>query len=158
NNRVPGGEGEASSLHGGIVEAKLHNSLEPTALPNQGTALMDKLLEALSHMVSSLLKVRVEEIDAETPLSEYGFDSITFTEFGKRLNQSYQLDLTPAHFFEYSTLERLSQYLHANYASTLAVYFLGTRTGASPSPTAPLPPLSEQVSMGTPIAIIGMSG
>ena len=83
----------------------------------------DRLREMLSHMVSGLLKVRVEEINAKTELSEYGFDSITFTEFANRLNQTYQLDLTPAHFFAYSTLERLAQYLHTTYASILAPYF-----------------------------------
>src|SRR5262249_45486808 len=84
---------------------------------------LQSLREALSHRISGLLKVPVEEIDTRTPFSEYGFDSITFTELANRLNQSYQLDLTPALFFEHSTLSRLAQYLHATYADLLAPYF-----------------------------------
>ena len=83
----------------------------------------DLLCEALRHSVSDLLKIRIGEIDAETPLSEYGFDSITFTQFANHLNQIYQLDLTPPLFYEYSTIEQLAQYLHTNYASTLIPYF-----------------------------------
>src|SRR5436305_96655 len=93
---------------------------------SQGPTDRDKLqplCEALSHIVSRLLNVRFEEIDAETPLSEYGFDSITFRHFANHLNQTYQLDLAPALFFEYSTLDLLAQYLHATYASALASHF-----------------------------------
>ena len=86
-------------------------------------AWQDRLRESLAHMVSRLLKVRVEEIDTETDLSEYGFDSITFTAFANHLNQTYQLDLTPPLFFEHSTIERLSQYLQTAYATILAPHF-----------------------------------
>src|SRR5262249_43302564 len=66
-----------------------------------GVVSTSTLREALKHMVSRLLKVRVEEIDAETPLTEYGFDSITFTKLADHLNQTYQLNLTPALFYEH---------------------------------------------------------
>jgi 8-amino-7-oxononanoate synthase len=91
-------------------------------------AWLDLLREALKHMISRMLKVRFEEIDAETELPEYGFDSITFTEFANRLNQTYQLDLTPALFYEHPTLEQLAQYLHATYATVLAPHFSGKST------------------------------
>jgi acyl transferase domain-containing protein len=118
------------------------------AVPTALFPFLQPLREALSRMVSNLLKVRVEEIDAKTPLSEYGFDSITFTELANRLNQSYQLNLTSALFFEYSTLSRLAQYLYATYASVLTPYFVGTGLApvresvahllpSCPSPTTP---------------------
>ena len=84
---------------------------------------LDTLRKTLMHVVSDFLKIRVEEIDAEAEFSEYGFDSITFMAFASLLNQTYQLDLTPALFFEHSTLKRLTQYLHATYASVLVPYF-----------------------------------
>ena len=84
---------------------------------------LDRLREALTHMVSHFLKVPVERIDAEVELSKYGFDSIAFTKLADRLNQTYQLDLTPAHFYEHSTLERLAQYLQTTYADVLVPHF-----------------------------------
>ena len=136
-----------------------------------GVVPTDRLREALTHKVFDLLRVRVEEIDAETPLSEYGFDSITFTELANRLNQTYQLDLTPELFYEHSTIEHLTQYLQATYASILAPYFPaispvapGLASGAPRSSS-----LRQRTSVGrsaeslTPmaassVAIIGMSG
>ncbi|TMC24511.1 MAG: SDR family NAD(P)-dependent oxidoreductase, partial [Chloroflexi bacterium] len=106
--------------------------------PQPGNVPTDKLRNALLHIVSRMLKVRVEEIDVETPLSEYGFDSITFTQFANRLNQTYQLDLTPALFFEYSSLERLTQYLLEIYATVLAPHFVeGSPLASESVPVAP---------------------
>src|SRR5262249_20678790 len=115
-----------------------------------GTVPTDKLCEALSHVVSDLLKVRVEEIDAETSLSEYGFDSITFTRFSHRLNQTYQLDLTPALFYEYSTLERLTQYLRSTYASVLSAYFVEISPHlVTPKGSVPEPMTTDEVPPGS---------
>ncbi|TMC16615.1 MAG: SDR family NAD(P)-dependent oxidoreductase, partial [Chloroflexi bacterium] len=99
----------------------------------------EALCQQLCNHVCNLLKTEVDEIDAQTSLAEYGFDSITFTLFANRLNQSYQLDLSPALFYEYSTIEQLIDYLLANYAAALAAHFpttvavpLAGHSGASP--------------------------
>jgi acyl transferase domain-containing protein/2-polyprenyl-3-methyl-5-hydroxy-6-metoxy-1,4-benzoquinol methylase len=136
----------------------------------------DTLREALAHIVSQILQVRIEEIDAETAFSEYGFDSITFVEFADRLNQTYQLDLKPTLFYEHSTLGRLTQYLHATYASLLDPHFATVLLEIVPQkdqcqdkilPTALVAKQRDNVAhsfmpvplAGTePIAIIGMSG
>jgi polyketide synthase PksN len=95
--------------------------------------------------------------------SEYGFDSIISAELANRLNQIYQLHLTPALFFEYSTIERLVAYMYANCVSTLFAYFdtsarndclagghaQSGQTGQGPSPSST--PFSSEV-LGTPIA------
>ena len=142
-----------------------------------GVVPTERLREALTHSICDLLSVPVEEIDAETPLSEYGIDSITFTQFAHRLNQTYQLDLTPALFYEYASIERLTHYLCVTYANLLAPYF----GGASPIASEPavrmttdeLPPKASSLQQRTriersavplsptaasSIAIIGMSG
>jgi len=105
---------------GSITDLSRESGLEPRTVPT------DKLREALKRIASRLLKVRVEEINAETELSEYGFDSITFTAFANRLNQTYQLDLTPPLFYEYSTVERLALYLQTTYGAVLAPHFAET--------------------------------
>jgi acyl carrier protein len=107
----------------------LSGNEHPTLAPQPLHVPTSTLGEALKHMVSSLLKVRVEEIDVETEFSEYGFDSVAFTAFAHRLNQTYQLDLTPALFYEHSTIERLTQYLETAYAIVLAPSFVGTSVG-----------------------------
>ena len=144
------------------------------------SVLTDTLSEVLSQMVARLLKVPVAQIDPETELSEYGFHSITFVQLADRLNQAYQLDLTPALFYEHSTISRLAQYLQATSADLLAPHLAEVSLGASElvpetvreSRAMSVPPaagerrsrsliaVSEQrVPTGAePIAIIGISG
>ncbi|MFC5743592.1 non-ribosomal peptide synthetase [Dyella tabacisoli] len=82
----------------------------PVAQPSS-----DKLVRELVGVASALIKVKPEDIDDETPLSEYGFDSITFTEFANALNQRYGLELKPTVFFEYPVLAGLAEHLARAY-------------------------------------------
>ncbi|TMC17158.1 MAG: hypothetical protein E6J34_19030, partial [Chloroflexi bacterium] len=156
----------------------LHNASIPSSATDPGCASsqesrnisVDRLREALKHRVCDLLKVPLEHIDTEKELSEYGFDSITFIAFANRLNQIYQLDLTPAHFYEYTTLARLAQHLHEHYHTILAPHFAPTIAtqkcvdeGLAPArplrASQPTPMVGVSRAPGAiPIAIIGMSG
>ncbi|WP_338551792.1 SDR family NAD(P)-dependent oxidoreductase [Paenibacillus sp. KS-LC4] len=73
--------------------------------------LRERVLGLLTQTVSRLLKVDAEELDADAELSEYGFDSITLTEFANDLNEAYKLDLMPTIFFEHPTLHEFAGYL-----------------------------------------------
>ncbi|HWX64799.1 MAG TPA: SDR family NAD(P)-dependent oxidoreductase, partial [Rhodanobacter sp.] len=149
---------------------------------SQDQALPEKVKRTLVGMVSSLIKVKPEDIDGETALSEYGFDSISLTEFGNALNQQYRLELKPTIFFEYSTLDGLADYLAREHHAALAPRFATANNTvaapvvaavAAPTPaferirshsrsrfsaaiTAPVASRSQLVD--EPIAIIGMSG
>lgn len=87
------------------------------------TGLKQQVEEALILVVSNLLMVKLEEIDIQTELSEYGFDSITFTQFSNTLNKEYNFMLTPTVFFQYSNLEALAEYLIEEYQEQLLVAF-----------------------------------
>src|SRR5262249_55883782 len=90
--------------------------------------LLEKVQWALTQGVSQLLKVKSQDIDADVEFSEYGFDSISLTEFTNVLNQSYQLELMPTIFFEYPTLGGLADYLVKEHRAALAKKFLVSRT------------------------------
>lgn len=85
---------------------------------------VDKVQETLQQMAAELLKVKREDIDADTEFGEYGFDSITFTEFSNQLNQAYQLELAPTIFFEYPTLSSFAAYLVEEHQSAFAAQFV----------------------------------
>ncbi len=72
---------------------------------------MSQIEHALKGMISAQLKIACEELERDTPLSEFGFDSITLTVFGAVLDQKYSLSLSPTIFFEYSTIAALAGYL-----------------------------------------------
>src|SRR6185312_5247176 len=65
------------------------------------SALRRKLVDYLLHDISQTLKVRSAELDADAELSEYGFDSISLTEFANRLNTTFEIGLMPTIFFEF---------------------------------------------------------
>ncbi|WP_339254521.1 SDR family NAD(P)-dependent oxidoreductase [Paenibacillus sp. FSL P2-0136] len=80
---------------------------------------IDMLLQDIKKSAALLLKLKPELLDGYTELSGYGFDSIMLVEFADLLNDQFDLKLTPAHFFEYTTLQRLVEYLAKEYRNKL---------------------------------------
>ncbi|WP_440119141.1 SDR family NAD(P)-dependent oxidoreductase [Paenibacillus sp. QZ-Y1] len=85
--------------------------------------LEHKVRETMASMISSLLKVQVTQIDPEVELGEYGLDSIMLTELTNTLNENFNMSLTPALFFEYSTLQAFSQYVTRTYQQQFLTRF-----------------------------------
>ncbi|MCP4140356.1 MAG: KR domain-containing protein, partial [Chloroflexi bacterium] len=85
--------------------------------------LFDRIQQMLLQTVCKFLKLRIEDLDVDTELSEYGFDSITLTDFANKLNQKYKLELTPTVFFEYPTIESFARYLSEENQDVFAEKF-----------------------------------
>src|SRR5262249_18782623 len=95
----------------------------PTVAPVAIGDLLHKIAAALRRTVAELLKLRLEDVELETDLSEYGFDSISLTELANMLNRAYGLELVPTVFFEHANLAGLARYLHTEHQAVLAVHF-----------------------------------
>ncbi|MCX7747899.1 MAG: SDR family NAD(P)-dependent oxidoreductase [Clostridia bacterium] len=78
---------------------------------------LESVQNTLIQLVSDLLKVEAQDIDTHSELSEYGFDSITFTAFANKLNGEYGLELTPTVFFEHPSIHSLAKYLIKEYGT-----------------------------------------
>ena len=85
--------------------------------------LIAKIQETLTQMVSKLLKVKPEDLDVDAELSEYGVDSIMLTDFANRLNQTYQLELTPTILFETPTIGSFAKYLVEEHQQVFLEHF-----------------------------------
>ncbi len=97
-----------------------------TDAPAPVSELQSQIEYALTGLVSAQLKIAREELERDTPLSEFGFDSITQIAFGSALHQKYNLDLSPTIFFEYPTIAALAEYLAREYQVVLAPAFAAT--------------------------------
>ncbi|HEY0858153.1 MAG TPA: beta-ketoacyl reductase, partial [Albitalea sp.] len=88
------------------IRAKLLRSATPKAEPAgvESGALQRLVASALRQSVSAMLKVSVDEIELDAELSEYGMDSIRFTQLANELNRRYGLSLVPTVFFEHTSL------------------------------------------------------
>ena len=49
-------------------------------------------------------------------LSDYGMDSITFTLLTREINEIYRINLTPAIFYGYNTIQSISEYLVESFS------------------------------------------
>lgn len=81
------------------------------------------IAEILRKKVSNILDIKLDDIYSDVEFGEYGFESITYTEFISKLNEEYKLDLNPTIFFEYSTIYRLSSYLAEEYIENFTEIF-----------------------------------
>jgi acyl transferase domain-containing protein/thioesterase domain-containing protein/acyl carrier protein len=88
----------------------------PVPQPSQDAPPAADIGALLKQKVAELLQIDVQEIDEDTPLIEYGFDSILFTEFARKLGDAFNLELSPAVFFNYQTLQALAEYLSTRKA------------------------------------------
>ncbi len=134
--------------------------------------LKDQVQEKLKRHVSDLLKVSMKDIEADSELTEYGFDSIIFTEFTNLLNRSYQLELSPTIFFEFPTLRKLSGHLISEWKEAFSglegerlktAPKAGIRKAEAPAAVhvkreTPVSVKGRSEEKTEPIAIIGISG
>ncbi|MBT2575227.1 amino acid adenylation domain-containing protein [Bacillus sp. ISL-51] len=143
---------------------------EETAAPK---GLSAKLQDLLGDEVSELLKIKPEEIDTDLEFNQYGFDSITLTEFANKLNETYHLELAPTIFFEYATIQTLAAYLSKEYKTQFTdrtqpkeekqirtkndadIRLTGKKRFAKP---VTKPVQTEMKQTPEPVAIVGMSG
>ncbi|OMG71006.1 polyketide synthase, partial [Burkholderia ubonensis] len=86
-------------------------------------SLRDKIRQLLSRSISSLLKVRLEDIDPDAEFNDYGFESVSLTQFGNRLNQECGTRIAPTLFFEYPTLNSFADHLADAYQPLFAERF-----------------------------------
>ena len=85
--------------------------------------LHQRIQKDLLKAVSETLKIKEKDLDPDEDLSEYGFDSISFTEFANRINEKYSLEITPAIFFEYPSIGSFAQYLSQEYRDRLIPFY-----------------------------------
>ncbi|WP_158755175.1 non-ribosomal peptide synthetase [Dyella sp. S184] len=175
----PGPADRALPQHAPEERGLKEQALKEQALKEQ--APPETVRQTLADLASSLIMVKPEDIDGETVLSEYGFDSVTLTELCNAINLRYRLELKPTVFFEFPTIDGLADYLVREHRAATAPPLAQTISApaAPAAPVVPSAPSFERVSsrshrrFGTslkasaasrsqainePIAIIGMSG
>ncbi|MBW4478215.1 MAG: SDR family NAD(P)-dependent oxidoreductase [Tolypothrix brevis GSE-NOS-MK-07-07A] len=166
--------GQPSRVYGflGLTQAPLNPSpvnQTSTRQELRGLSLEQSVLWDLKNIIVHQLKIPWEQLERESNLADFGFDSISLLSFATRLGEHYQLEITPALFFGYSTLEQLTQYFLREHSDFIqAFYQEQTKTevhSAQAEESAYIESLSEEVppektddAIDEPIAIIGMSG
>lgn len=131
-------------------------------------AFQNQLLE----IACRILDVKEGSVDLDADMHEFGFESISYTQFANVINQNYELDITPAVFFEHVCIRSFSELLWNDFEEQLTRLFpaeeaIIAKTGAEASyqATQSSQRFAENVhyseessSLDEPVAIVGMSG
>jgi acyl transferase domain-containing protein len=105
-------------------EKKPLETVSPPVRPDK-TFILQRLREDLGKFLQELLKVKAADIDIKANMIEYGFDSITFMEYVRRINSTYEIDFAAETFFDLETpsIQSLSQCLCDRFKDRLSQYF-----------------------------------
>lgn len=97
----------------GIEGEQLQNL--PPVSAQEKVNLLSKIQKNLSSMIGDILRIKEKDIHLEKDMNEFGFNSLTFIDFTNRINETYDIQLTPSIFFEQPTLKSFAEYLHTEY-------------------------------------------
>ncbi|WP_193174087.1 type I polyketide synthase, partial [Nisaea nitritireducens] len=139
-----------------------------------GRALKKRVGHELRAVVSGLLKIHPDRLDGVSNFGDFGFDSISLSEFSGLLTSRFGFDVTPDVFFGAPTLNDLTAYLLEEHGAALEALFGASSEEGAAAPVpeglaAPVEPVArprptvraavmDPVPGHEPIAIIGMSG
>lgn len=123
----------------------------------------------LKDQVNQLLKIPVSNIDRNDNLMDIGFDSISLTKLAKALADYYGLEILPAVFFGYPSIEKMAGYLWQEHNALMREVYREEMPAVSavaqptsqPVPQSGKMPVVHQNNLppvAEPIAIIGISG
>ena len=113
------GENQAESK----TKKSTSKALRPDASALASDALEERIRAWMSNEVARLLKMPERDVDVDSEFSEFGFDSISLTEFGEELNRSGSFELSPTAFFEYPTIASFSAYLAQEHGAEFSKRF-----------------------------------
>ncbi|UUI85040.1 phosphopantetheine-binding protein [Bacillus halotolerans] len=89
----------------------------------KGWTLKECVLWEIRDLVSKILRIQREKLEADENLADFGFDSVSLSEFANALSNRYDIDITPDVFFAYPTLDRLSGYLLKRYSDEMKIFY-----------------------------------
>ncbi|MFJ2867945.1 SDR family NAD(P)-dependent oxidoreductase [Kitasatospora sp. NPDC087314] len=144
---VQGGTTPADAVPGGTKQAAPADSA---------------VVDVLRSIAADLLKFEPAELDPRTGLDAFGFDSISLVAFAEEIRERFGVVVSPAVFFDVSTLEALGAHLVEEHGATV-------EPGAEPVPqpveaeaevvAAVEPrPVHAEADPRLPIAVIGAAG
>ncbi|UII31929.1 SDR family NAD(P)-dependent oxidoreductase [Fulvivirga ulvae] len=145
----------------------------------QDLSIKECIYADLTRLVSASLKIPAAKLDGVTNLADYGFDSISLTTFAKQLKEYFSLEITPALFYNYATIEKLSSYFMDEHQIHMQEFYRKPQSEVSDTQkqTPVIQPVVNRTSLRKrflqssvngrsytarleqePIAIVGMSG
>ncbi len=74
-------------------------------------------------VISDVARLDTKNIDINSKMSSFGFDSIMFTELANKINDKFKIEITPAIFFGHSSPGTISRELFDNHKNNILGYY-----------------------------------
>lgn len=141
----------------------------------KGITIDEYLEQDLTNLVGQAQQIPIETLLVDENLADLGFDSISLTELARALSKYFSIDVVPAVFFGYSTIEKLKEYFLKEHRTAIEYFYGRTDEDSNPAietfageihavpmdvdpVTVTAEPATSFTPYTEPIAIIGMSG
>ncbi|MGH9348926.1 MAG: amino acid adenylation domain-containing protein, partial [Vicinamibacterales bacterium] len=110
----------------------------------------------IAHVRDTVVEVlQLPQADDSTPMQEYGLDSISAVHLAVRLEKKLQIEIQPAWFVEYPTIDALSRHLAARVPQPRGRVTAQAPLVCEPAPRTRSPRRAHDLE---PIAIVGLAG
>ena len=139
----------------------------PSMTSNRLATFEEAVKRNLIKWAAEILGLPAEAVEFEEQMMDYGFNSVGLTELANTVNKQYRLDVSPAAFFEYPTLDRFWRFLCQKYSHSLRLSHRSL-SDASAVPEVVFPSIRaaterttviERASADDPaVAVVGMAG
>ncbi len=123
-----------------IKDKHLHEN-ESTELTTE-----DYIKNDIAKILNDILSLKKEQINLETSLMDYGFNSITLTEFVSRISKQYTIEFPMQSFFDLNpqTLNNLINYLITHHSENIEIKYSKDKTPIASTDKAPKKQNEEQ--------------
>jgi amino acid adenylation domain-containing protein len=148
-------------------------------LSPDGSVLQELVCQDLKQRVEGILGMDKNTLNSNVDMGQYGLDSVGIIDFVSGINEDYELNLSPAIFFEHKTIYNFATYLVEQHPEVFRQHFKeglpaitlaevdgpeGETSGGRhrfderPAACSNAPTLSGSALDREPIAVVGMSG
>ena len=86
------------------------HELFKASVPSEEPVAQDSISEEVSRIAARILEVEKDTLDPDEALEALGLDQVGFSTLADKINMRYALSITPAHFMEYSSINKLTHY------------------------------------------------
>lgn len=101
------------------------------------TLSIEKRLEHdLKEHIHTLLKISKDKLNLNKNWADFGFDSIYLAKFSNVLSKHFNIEVTPALFFGYSTLQELISFFLTDHKELIEAFYRDDASEAQKPPEA----------------------
>ena len=81
---------------------------------SQQEIIVDNLNLEIKKLIKSIAKISVDKLSDNTPLGDFGFDSVSFHKLTTMIHEKFKVTLSPSSFFSINTIAKIEEHIIKN--------------------------------------------